>query len=93
MRGFLALIAVVVLLLIVAVATGFLNLKQTQTAELPKVQVEGGQAPKFDANVGAVDVGTKSETVKVPKVEVGTKNTSVKLPTVDVKTANETSNH
>lgn len=81
MRGFLALIAVVVVLLIIAVATGFLNLRQTQTAELPKVQLEGGQAPKFDANVGAVDVGTKNETVRV------------KVPTVDVKTANETSNH
>jgi beta-lactam-binding protein with PASTA domain len=92
MRGFLALIAIIVLLLIVAVATGFLNINQTKTAELPKVEVKGGQAPAFDANVGAVDVGTKNETVKVPKVEVDTKNTTVKLPTIDVKTANETSN-
>lgn len=78
MRGLLAVIAIIVLLLIIGVATGFLNINQTKTAELPKVEVKGGQAPAFDANVGAVDVGTKNETIKVP--------------TVDVKTANETSN-
>ena len=78
MRGLLALVAIVVLLLIVGVATGFLNFNQTKEARLPEVQVQGGQAPAFDANVGAVDVGTKNETIKVP--------------TVDVKTANETSN-
>ncbi|GAO40150.1 hypothetical protein SCH01S_44_00110 [Sphingomonas changbaiensis NBRC 104936] len=78
MRGLLAVIAIIVLLLIIGVATGFLNINQTKTAELPKVEVKGGQAPAFDANVGAVDVGTKKETIKVP--------------TVDVKTANETSN-
>ena len=78
MRGLLALVAIVVLLLIVGVATGFFSFNQTQTAKLPEVKLEGGQAPKFDANAGAVDVGTKNETIKVP--------------TVDVKTANETSN-
>lgn len=78
MRGLLALVAVVVLLLIVGVATGFFSFNQTQTAKLPEVKVEGGQAPKFDANVGAVKVGTKEETVKVP--------------TIDIKTANETTN-
>jgi hypothetical protein len=79
MRGLLAVIAIIVLLLIIAVATGFLNLNQTKEARLPEVQVQGGQAPAFDANVGAVDVGTKNETIKVPDN--------------DVKTANETSNH
>ena len=43
------------------------------------MKVEGGQAPKFDANMGKIDVGTKNETVKVP--------------TIDVKIANETANH
>ncbi|MBA2920706.1 hypothetical protein GON01_06800 [Sphingomonas sp. MAH-20] len=79
MRALLAIIAIIVLLLIIGVATGFLNINQTKEASLPKVEVKGGQAPAFDANVGAVDVGTKNETIKVP--------------TVDVKTANETSNH
>lgn len=76
MRAVLALVAIVILLLIVGVATGFLNFSQTREARLPEVKVEGGQAPSFDADMGKVDVGTKNETIKVP--------------TIDVKTANET---
>jgi hypothetical protein len=76
MRGILALVAIVVLLLIVGVATGFLNFSG-QGGKLPDVQVEGGKLPDVDANVGAVDVGTKNETIEVP--------------TVDVKRADETS--
>lgn len=77
MRGLLAIVAIVVLLLIVGVATGFINISG-KGGSLPEVQVQGGELPKVDANVGAVDVGTKTETIKVP--------------TVDVKTANETTN-
>jgi beta-lactam-binding protein with PASTA domain len=73
MRGVLALVAVVVLLLIVGVATGFINLGQTQEAKLP--EVEGGQLPKFDADVGDVDVGTKTETIEVPTIDVDTAKT------------------
>ncbi|HEU4967683.1 hypothetical protein [Sphingomonas sp.] len=72
MRGLLAVIAIIVLLLIIGVATGFLNINQTQEASLPKVQVEGGQAPAFDADVGDVDVGTKNETIQVPTIDVDT---------------------
>lgn len=76
MRGVLALVAVVVLLLIVGVATGFISLGQTQEARLPKV--EGGQLPKFDADVGDVDVGTKTETIKVPTIDVDTAKTDAR---------------
>lgn len=76
MRGVLALVAVVVLLLIVGVATGFISLGQTQEARLPKV--EGGQLPKFDADVGDVDVGTKTETIKVPMIDVDTAKTDAR---------------
>lgn len=76
MRGLLAIVAIVVLLLIVGVATGFINLSG-RGGSLPEVQVQGGSLPKVDANVGTVDLGTKNETIQVP--------------TVDVKTANETS--
>lgn len=79
MRGLLALVAIVLLLVIVAVATGFLDFSSKGGA-LPKVAVSGGSLPSVDANVGAVDVGAKNETV------------NVKVPTVDVKKADETSN-
>lgn len=88
MRGLLILVAVVVVLGIVAVATGFINLSGRE-GEMPKVAVEGGQLPAVNADVGSVDVGTTSTTVDVPKVEVGTTEEQVKLPSVDVKKANE----
>jgi len=88
MRGVLILIGVVVLLGIVAVATGFVNLSGDE-GKLPEVSVQGGRAPSIDADVGRVDVGTKDTSVTVPKVEVGTTEEKVEVPTVDVKKANE----
>ena len=69
MRGLLALVAIVVLLLIVAVATGFLDFS-SRGGDLPEVKVEGGALPKVDADVGDVDVGTKNTTIEVPTVDV-----------------------
>lgn len=71
MRRFLAtLVLLVVLVVGIAWAFGFLSLRQTQDAKLPTVSVTGGQGPKFDADVAKVDVGTKNETVQVPTVDV-----------------------
>ncbi len=47
------------------------DVDQTKEAELPEVEVKGGQVPEFD--------------VEAPEVEVGTKTTTVEVPTVDVK--------
>ncbi len=86
MRGLLILLAVVVVLGIAAVATGFVNLSG-HSGEMPKVAVSGGSLPSVDADVGKVVVGTKSESVDVPKVEVGTKKTSIDVPVVGVQKA------
>jgi hypothetical protein len=77
MRGLLALVAIVVLLLIVAVATGFVNFN-SRGGDLPEVKVEGGALPKVDADVGDVDVGTKNETIQVPTIDVDTAKTDAK---------------
>jgi hypothetical protein len=77
MRGLLAVVAVVVLLLIVAFATGFITLSG-KGGDLPEVQVEGGALPSVDADVGDVDVGTKEETIEVPTVDVDTAKTDAK---------------
>lgn len=69
MRGLLIAVAVVVLLLIVAVATGFINLTGRE-GDLPEVKVEGGALPEVDADVGDVDVGTKNETIQVPTIDI-----------------------
>ncbi|WP_340264659.1 hypothetical protein [Sphingobium mellinum] len=64
------LLLVVLLILAGGIATGFINLQKTQEGSLPKIAVEGGQLPKFDAEVGKVEVGARNETVKVPTVDV-----------------------
>jgi len=84
MRGFLILLAVVVVLGVIAIATGFLNLSG-QSGEMPKVAVEGGRMPSVDADVGKVVVGTKETSVDVPKVT--TEKTNVDVPVVGVQKA------
>ena len=86
MRVVLIALAVVVLLGIVAVATGFVNLSGS-SGSLPKVAVSGGALPSVDADVGKVVVGTKETTVDVPKVEVGTTKTEIDVPVVGVQKA------
>lgn len=78
------LLVVVLVIFGIAWAFGFVNLRQTRDAQLPAVHVEGGQAPKFDADVAKVKVGTKDTSVDVPKVEVGTTERKIEVPTVDV---------
>ena len=68
MRALLVLLGIAALVLLAALALGFVRLDQTQTAQLPRI--EGGQAPKFEADVGRIDVGTENKTVEVPRVSV-----------------------
>jgi hypothetical protein len=77
MRGLLAAVAIIILLLIVGVATGFINLSG-KGGDLPDVQVEGGALPTVDADVGDVDVGTKNETIQVPTIDVDTATTDAR---------------
>jgi hypothetical protein len=84
MRAVVILLAVVVLLGIIGILTGFINLSGTP-GELPKVAVEGGRLPNVDADVGSIDVGTKNTTIEVPKVE--TKRETIEVPTLDVNKA------
>ncbi|WP_404710294.1 hypothetical protein [Sphingomonas sp. MMS24-J13] len=83
-------VGVVVLLLIVAaIVFQLVSVRQTQSAELPTVRVEGGQAPAFKVKTADVDVGSKSVAVDVPKVSVDTTTTKVSVPTVHVKKPGE----
>ncbi|WP_298915956.1 hypothetical protein [uncultured Algimonas sp.] len=42
----------------------------TQTAELPEVNVEGGQMPAVDLDVADIDLGSEEVTVEVPTVDI-----------------------
>ena len=77
MRAVLLVLIVAVVAIIIAVATGFLNINQIRGAQAPQVSAtsngvvaKGGQAPAFDVQTGSVKVGSKDATVKVPTLEV-----------------------
>ena len=77
MRAVLFVLIIAVVAIIVAVATGFLNISQIRGAKAPEVSAtgngivaKGGQAPAFDVETGSVKVGTGQATVKVPTVQV-----------------------
>jgi hypothetical protein len=77
MRAILLILILTVVALIIAVATGFLDISQTRNAQAPQVSAtgngvtaRGGQAPAFDIETGSVSVGTKRKEVGVPTLQV-----------------------
>ena len=77
MRAIILILILVVLAIIAAVATGFLDINQVRGGKAPQISAthngisaKGGQAPAFEVETGSVRVGTKQSTVKVPSVEV-----------------------
>ena len=79
MRAIIFFLILAVVVLIAAIATGMLDLRQTRPAKIPNVdatgngvRTTGGQPPAFDVETGTVTVGAKATnvTVPVPSVEV-----------------------
>ena len=70
MRFIGGLLLIALLILAGGIATGFIELQKTQEGSLPRIAVEGGQLPRFNADVAKVEVGTRNETVEVPVVDV-----------------------
>jgi len=77
MRAILLVLILIVIALIGAIASGFLNINQIRGAQAPAVsathngiQAKGGQTPKFDVETGSVEIGTRNATVQVPQVKV-----------------------
>ena len=77
MRTLILILILIVLALIAAIATGFLNISQTREARVPEVSTTGdgvtatgGQAPAFDVQTGTVSVGTQPANVTVPVPQV-----------------------
>ena len=77
MRAIVFILIIVVLAIILALATGFLDINQIRGARAPQISASrngvtarGGQAPAFDVETGSVKVGTKQTTVQVPALEV-----------------------
>ena len=79
MRTVILVLILIVVALIVAIQTGFLDIRQTRSAEAPDISANGsgvtatgGQAPAFDVETGKVAVGTRDQnvTVQMPTVEI-----------------------
>ena len=93
MRAIIFILIIAVVGLIVAVATGFLDISQTRGAKAPQlsstgngVTAKGGQTPAFDVETGSVSLGTKPRQVQVPTVTVNPP------PADNQQTANATGN-
>ena len=92
MRTIFLILIVAVVLLIGAVATGIIDIRQTKSASLPTVGAENGavtaqagRPPEFEIQTGTVAVGTRDANVAVPKVEVTRGQATVRVPAVEVR--------
>ena len=77
MRAVLLVLILAVVVIIGAVATGFLDISQVRGARAPDIDASrngvtasGGQAPSFDIETGSVGVGTRDAAIKVPEIRV-----------------------
>ena len=79
MRAIILILILAVVALIIALQSGFLDIRQTRGASAPEISADGngltatgGQAPAFDVETGKVAVGSQDRnvTVQVPTIEV-----------------------
>lgn len=77
MRTVIFILIIAILVVIGAIATGFLNINQVRGVQAPQVSTNGkavtargGQAPAFDIQTGSLKVGSTQTSVKVPTVTV-----------------------
>lgn len=63
------------------------DIDQTQEGALPtiSVDVDAGQLPEFDADVGEINLGTTQVEVTVPEVEIKETTATISLPTLSVE--------
>ena len=91
MRAVLLILILAIVAAIIAVATGFIDIRQTREAQAPRVtatgngvQAQGGQAPAFEVETGSVQVGTGTTNVATPTIKIEPKPTQVPVPKVTV---------
>ena len=55
----------------IALGLSACDVQKTQEGKLPDVDVDvkGGQVPKYDVDVGDVDVGTEKKEITVPTID------------------------
>lgn len=92
-RGLLIALVVLALIGVATYALGLWNVDTSGQRKAPAVAVDidtkGGEVPEMQVETADIDVGTKTETVKVPEIDIKTDETEVKLPTIDVQQAGD----
>jgi len=96
MRAILLILMLVVVALIAAFATGYVDISQTRGARAPKleasdgsIRAQGGQSPAFEVQTGSVEMGTREANVAVPKIEVKRDKAKVNVPSVEIRSPEE----
>lgn len=91
MRAVLLILILAVVAVILAVASGFIDITQTRQAQAPQVSATtdgitatGGQSPAFQVETGSVQVGTGTANVTAPTVKIEGRETQVAVPKVTV---------
>ena len=100
MRAILLILMLVVVALIAAFATGYIDISQTRGARAPKleasdgsIRAQGGQSPAFEVQTGSVEMGTREANVAVPKIEVKRDKAKVNVPSVEIRSPEEAGNN
>lgn len=90
-RGLIIAIVIIALIAVITYAMGLWNVDASGDLKAPDVKVEtsGGEVPDVQVETGDIDVGTTTETVKVPEIDVKTDEAEVKLPTLSVDKAGD----
>ena len=98
MRAILVILIALVVVVIAAVATGFVDINQIRgkapqvTATGNGITAKGGEAPAFDVQTGSVKVGTGEANVTVPKITLGKESKQVRVPKLEVQPAGQPGN-
>ncbi len=77
MRAIISVLVIALVVIIAAIATGFLDINQIRGAKAPQISTtqngvvaQGGQTPAFEVETGSVKVGTQDTQVKIPSLQV-----------------------
>ena len=77
MRAIILILIIAVVVVMIGIATGYLDINQTRAAKAPElslsrsgVTAKAGRAPAFDVETGSVSLSTKPKQVAVPTVQV-----------------------
>ncbi|KPM32133.1 Hypothetical protein I595_1782 [Croceitalea dokdonensis DOKDO 023] len=77
-----------VLLVLSLTLFGACNVKKEEKGEMPELDVDvtadAGELPEYDVNWADVDVGTRMDTLEIPKVVIVMEEETVEIPYIDV---------